>query len=100
MKNIPCEIIEDLLPSFKDEVLSDSVREAVQNHIDNCPNCRHKFEEIEQHIAKEELEQTEKDKKFMIRIKRAKYYLIGVLIGAAIPIGALITFIIYVFSLQ
>ena len=100
MEKIACEIIEDLLPSYLDEVLSDSVKEAVESHLESCSGCRDRLEELRQQIGKEEQEQQKKGKQFLKKIKRRKYYLIGMLIGAAIPIGAFIIFVIDILILS
>ena len=100
MEKIACEIIEDLLPSYLDEVLSDSVKEAVEIHLKSCSRCSERLEELRQQIGKEEQEQQKKGKQFLKKIKRRKYYLIGMLIGAAIPIGAFIIFVIDILILS
>lgn len=35
-----CEMIEDLLPLYADDVCSPESREAVENHLKSCKNCR------------------------------------------------------------
>ncbi len=99
MEKIACEIIEDLLPSYLDEVLTDSVKEAVEIHLKSCDRCRIRREEIRQQIGKEEQEQQKKGKQFLKKIQRRKYYLICMLICASIPIGAFIIFAIYILIL-
>ncbi len=95
-KNISCKIIEDLLPSYMDEILSEGVNEAVQIHLDSCESCRKKLSEL-QHQLDEGKAQTEKNEAAFIKgIKRYKHYVIGMAIGAGIPIMALLLFILWV----
>ncbi len=37
---LSCEIVEDLLPLYLDEVCSDKSREAVEEHLKSCETCR------------------------------------------------------------
>lgn len=38
--NIPCEIVEDLLPLYTDNVCTDQSRRAVAEHLSECEKCR------------------------------------------------------------
>ena len=37
---LPCELIQDLLPLYHDQVCSPASREAVEVHLQNCPACQ------------------------------------------------------------
>lgn len=37
---IPCEIIDDLLPLYEDQVCNQTTKEAVRDHLQDCPRCR------------------------------------------------------------
>lgn len=39
MSKIPCEVIQDLLPSYIDELTSDVTNEEIENHLNDCENC-------------------------------------------------------------
>ena len=41
MKNISCNIIEDVLPLYVDGVCSDETIELIESHIQNCEDCKH-----------------------------------------------------------
>lgn len=41
--NIPCEIIDDLLPLYEDQVCNPTTKEAVQSHLRQCARCREKL---------------------------------------------------------
>ena len=96
MNKIQCGIIEDLLPSYIDGILSEPVNEAVRLHLDECASCRKKLEDLRQQNIDEELSSGKKGEQFIKRLKSAKHYLIGMAIGAAIPILLFVGFIIYV----
>jgi hypothetical protein len=40
MKDLACEIVQDLLPSYVDGLTNPVSTEAVQTHLENCPACR------------------------------------------------------------
>lgn len=40
MNKINCEVIRDLLPLYVDDAASQKTRELVQEHLNNCSNCR------------------------------------------------------------
>lgn len=41
-----CDIVQDLLPLYEDELCSPASREAVEEHLRECPDCRTKYESI------------------------------------------------------
>lgn len=45
--NYPCELIGDLLPLYHDDVCSQESRDAVQQHIAECPSCKQKLKDLE-----------------------------------------------------
>lgn len=40
MKSINCDIIQDLLPSYNDKISSKSTNNLVEEHLQECENCR------------------------------------------------------------
>lgn len=46
MKELPCEIVQDLLPSYVDELTSPVTNEAVQTHLETCPLCRESWQRM------------------------------------------------------
>ena len=47
MKN-ECDIITDLLFGYKDDILSDSSKDLVEEHLKRCEKCQKNLEEIQQ----------------------------------------------------
>lgn len=45
--NIPCEIVEDLLPLYTDNVCTEQSRQAVAEHLNGCKKCRKLIKSIE-----------------------------------------------------
>ncbi len=46
MMNQPCPMIQDLLPLYVDQICSQESRRAVEEHVENCPLCRARLEEL------------------------------------------------------
>lgn len=47
MKNdLDCEVIEDLLPSYIDQLTHDKTNQLIEEHLQNCFSCRKKYEEM------------------------------------------------------
>ena len=97
---IPCKIIEDLLPSYMDEILSDSVKEAVELHLATCDSCSEKLKDFKRQQEQALEQEQKKELAFIKGIKRYKYYAIGMAIGAGIPLMALLVFILWALSLS
>ncbi|MED4401338.1 zf-HC2 domain-containing protein [Metabacillus fastidiosus] len=46
MKDIKCTVIQDLLPLYVDEVVSDDTKLLVNEHLLTCENCRDEYEKM------------------------------------------------------
>lgn len=46
MSKIHCNVIQDLLPLYADDVVSPESRELVMRHLEYCPDCRQMLSEI------------------------------------------------------
>lgn len=46
MKDIKCTVIQDLLPLYVDEVVSDDTKSLVNEHLLTCENCKNEFEQM------------------------------------------------------
>lgn len=38
-----CYVVEDLLPNYIEDVLSNDTKEDIKEHLDNCPECNQKY---------------------------------------------------------
>ena len=39
MKNIPCEVIKDLLPLYVDDICSEKSKRLIEEHLAECEEC-------------------------------------------------------------
>lgn len=84
MKNeLTCEIVEDLLPSYVEELTNDVTNEAVRMHMETCETCREKLETIKEPVLQEEKVE-EKEIDYLKKTRRGyhKKAIIGVAITA------------------
>lgn len=93
-RRLPCGIVKDLLPSYTDELLSEDVKNAVEEHLKGCENCKKALAEYKQTQLYNMESNNAKEEKFLKDAKSAKYYVIGILIGAAIPFLILVITIV------
>lgn len=45
-KEMKCSIIQDLLPSYADDICSNDTKELIEEHTAQCPQCREKLEQM------------------------------------------------------
>ncbi len=50
MKNLDCNVIKDLLPSYIDKVSSDETNEIVEEHISKCADCYNTLKAMDKEI--------------------------------------------------
>ena len=59
MSKIPCEMIQDLLPSYIDELTSEVTNREVESHVSECEQCKSVLDKM----RASDLEPTEKEVK-------------------------------------
>lgn len=71
MDKISCNVIQDLLPLYIDEVASEDTCLLVTEHLDGCETCAGRYEQMKQKIATDILnEAVEAEKKALAQTKR------------------------------
>ena len=50
MKQVECDVIKDLLPSYIDKVSSNSTNNLVEQHLKKCKDCATKLKEMNEEI--------------------------------------------------
>lgn len=89
-----CEMIQDLLPLYHDEVCSAASRDAVEEHLQECSECRQIAEKLKNHDVDKLLTQ-EKDSviKNHEKQERKKTYIIGIVTSCVLFVPTLICLI-------
>lgn len=91
-KKTECEIVQDLLFSYADEVLNTQSKRLVEKHLLECKECQLKFDEIKKDIENNENNQ-KKQIDYLKKIRR-KNFIKSILISIGIIFS--IIFIFYV----
>ncbi len=86
-KKTECEIVQDLLISYADDVLNQSSKKMVEMHLIECEKCRKKLQEIESDLHKNE-ETQKKQIDYLKKLRRRSK--LKAILGAA-----LILFVIF-----
>lgn len=68
---LPCDIVQDLLPSYVDGLLSETGTEAVSVHLEDCTSCRTIYEDMTtpEETTPEEKEQAKEEIDYLRKIK-------------------------------
>ena len=83
MERLTCGIVRDLLPSYLDDLLSDSVKAEVNRQ------CERQVGEILTDREEECLAERSRSGRFQKKLKSIRHYLIGLMIGTLFPFVAL-----------
>ena len=70
MKNDKCYLIRDLLPSYIDELTGEETNKEIENHLNECPECKKAYESMKGDIPgeKEIEDSAEYDEKLIKKI--------------------------------
>ena len=68
---LPCEVIEDLLALYHDDVCSELTKEIVEEHLAQCASCKAKLDLIEEeiHLPQQDYEAVDTLKKIKKKVK-------------------------------
>ena len=73
MNKLDCPIVRDLLPLYIDQVVSPETAQAVEEHLEDCPDCRREYESLTAHLPETLPEETDTSRQFGDFIKRVKW---------------------------
>ena len=68
MSKITCEMIQDLLPSYIDELTSDITNREIEAHMKECERCKKVLEQM----RTPDMESSEKERKEIDFLKKTK----------------------------
>ena len=94
-----CKIVEDLLPAYIDNVLSEETKLYVEEHLKSCDECKKVYDEMNFDLQKEDVKNTEivkTIKKYKRKIVTLKVFVIIVILAIIITIISIIGFRFYV----
>lgn len=60
---LPCNIVQDLLPLYEDDLCSQATRDAIEEHLKQCKNCGKQYAAVQQLDESEMVVEPEQEKK-------------------------------------
>lgn len=79
-----CKIICDLLPSYIDGLTTEDTNQYIEQHLDNCKDCKEILEEMRKDfktdIIKKDTREVKYIKKYNMKMKILKFILLGILL--------------------
>lgn len=93
MSKIPCEVIQDLLPSYIDELTSSVTNEEIRNHLNDCENCSEILRSMQAPEITVESEEEKAEIDFLKKTKNGVLKAIALCVVAAVLVivGVLFT---------
>ena len=64
MSKISCNVIQDIMPLYVDEIVSEDTKKLVEEHLKECEDCRKEMEKMRAKIIlpnKKKINQAEKE---------------------------------------
>lgn len=85
---IPCEMIQDLFPSYIEELTSDVSNQLIEEHMEDCVNCRQVLKRMKDPAVEAEDDGNQKEIDFLKKEKKKrKHLMIGSFLGALLLAG-------------
>ena len=103
--SLPCDIVQDLLPSYVDGILSDTSTCAVAKHLQSCKTCHDMYDDmVTDELRQDNTDQQEKEIDYLkkVRSKTRHFTLAAILIAVLLAASgtAMILYSIGRFSLE
>lgn len=74
-QQIPCEVVQDLLPIYVDGLTKENTTRLVEQHLQQCPVCRRIYEEMTQQVQPESGQVQKID--YLKKLRRQRWKLAG-----------------------
>lgn len=84
-KELPCNIVQDLLPNYIEKLTSDDTNQALEQHLDTCEGCKKAYEQMADDIGSPEKAPVI-ELKFLKKVKRTR------LLAAALCVALTLVF--------
>lgn len=91
MNKVSCEVIQDLIPLYAEDMLSEDSKELVDSHLDECEECSEYLESLKRMNVLPVETDTQPLKKIRKEIQKKKWYAVMVAVLTTLLLGILIT---------
>lgn len=95
INNIPCEIIQDIMPLYVDALTSELSNAEIENHLGECEHCKGKYNSMKTSMGYAKSEKNNRNEKEINYLKKINLYqkrnlilgsIISFFLGMSIPI--------------
>lgn len=97
--SLPCDIVQDLLPSYVDGILSDTGASAVANHLQSCKSCQDIYNSMitdDPHQSNSDQQEKEIDYLKKVRSKTRHFTVAAILIAVLLATsGTAVYFLVF-----
>lgn len=93
---LPCEIVQDLLPSYVDGLTSEVTNQAVRSHVQTCETCRQSMTAMGVSEPEQSLYE-EKEIDFLKKTKRKHRRILGISLAAVLVVALSILALVRVY---
>lgn len=72
-RNIPCEVVQDLIPLYADNLVSEKTREIIDEHVARCPSCAEAVKDakdsLEENFSCEPVKKEDNDVDYLRKVR-------------------------------
>lgn len=86
MKQVNCDVIQDLLPSYSDKISSEATNKLVEEHLKTCEKCKEIFKNMNQDSNIEIVENLDKQVDYLKKYRRKKIETIYIAVMTTIAV--------------
>lgn len=96
---IPCEMIQDLMPLYVEHLTSNVTNNKVQEHLNECSECKEKYQRMNVSVAQDDMKQLEAKKEidYLKKVRRSNRSKIVISIAATIALLLAVCFVKFYF---
>lgn len=98
INQISCDMVQDLLPLYQDELLRDTTKDAVRQHLEQCSMCRCIYDQLRVPVVLEKSETKKSADRFQAMVKKNRKAVESkIAVGCVISAVATLVFFFVVF---
>lgn len=88
--SLPCDIVQDLLPSYVDGILSDTSTCAVAKHLQSCKTCHDMYDDMAtDELRQDNTDQQEKEIDYLKKVRsKTKHFTLAAILIAVLLAGS------------
>ena len=88
--SLPCDIVQDLLPSYVDGILSDTSACAVSKHLQSCKACHDMYDDmVTDELRQDNTDQQEKEIDYLKKVRsKTRHFTLAAILIAVLLAGS------------